>query len=51
MMDANPIQVREDVRSGKLPKWCWPLAAHGIYFAQRVLDDPGSRLGEESGMI
>ena len=39
--DPKMHKVREDVRSGKLPKWCWPLAAHGIYFAQRVLDDPG----------
>lgn len=39
--DPKMEKVRQDVRSGKLPKWCWPLAAHGIYFAQRVLDDPG----------
>ena len=35
-------QVYSEVQSGKIPKWCWPLAAHGIYYASRVLEDPGT---------
>ena len=35
-------QVYSEVQSGKIPKWCWPLAAHGLYYASRVLEDPGA---------
>ena len=37
-------QVYSEVQSGKIPKWCWPLAAHGLYYASRVLEDPGALL-------
>eukprot|EP00435_Cladocopium_sp_Y103_P046387 s97_g13.t1 len=39
--DNTKTTVYSEVQSGKIPKWCWPLAAHGLYYASRVLEDPG----------
>ena len=33
-----------EVQSGKIPKWCWPVAAHSLYYASRVLEAPGAVL-------
>ncbi|CAJ1408791.1 unnamed protein product [Effrenium voratum] len=33
--------VHDQVHAGDLPKWCFPLAAHGLYYGARLLEDPG----------
>lgn len=47
--DITITTVYSEVQSGKIPKWCWPVAAHSLYYASRVLEAPG--VGSGSALL